>query len=224
MKAVGEALTARFGWSAFTDKADLYAEKQMVDRMAEGVSEGKRVELTTLFAAVRRFNEQLYLAEKRDPSRTVAPAAYDPAATLEMSKPPALPMLAAVTLFKSSVEEEAKMRAIEVPRYKQQRAVLAEAVQRVWRDPAASLAMIEDLVVRGVEPERIARALTNEPAAYGPLRGSERVMDRLLASGKERKAALSAVESVAAQVVSMGRAWRGAFDAEKTAVLRIGSG
>lgn len=219
MKGVGEALTARFGWSAFTDKADQYAEKQMVDRMAEGVADDRRTELTTLFAAVRRFNEQQYLAEKRDPSRTVAPAAYDPATTPEMSKPPALPMLAAVTEFKSSAEEEARMRALEVPRYKQQRAVLAEAAQRVWRDPAASLAMIEDLVIKGVEPERIARAVTNEPAAYGPLRGSERVMDRLLASGKERKAALTAVESVAAHVVSMGKAWQGAFDAERNAVL-----
>lgn len=55
MKAVGEALTARFGWSAFTGKADQYAEKQMVERMPEGASEAKREELTTLFAAARRL-------------------------------------------------------------------------------------------------------------------------------------------------------------------------
>ena len=219
MKAVGDALTARFGWSAFTDKADKYAERQMVDRMPEGMADGKRAELTTLFAAVRRFNEQQHLVERRDPSRIAVPAAYDPAATPEMLKPPALPMLAAVTEFKISAEDEARTRALEVPRYKQQRAVLAETAQRVWRDPAASLAMIEDLVVKGVDPERIARAITNEPSAYGPLHGSDRVMDRLMAPGRERKVAVAVVESVAANVISVGKAWQGAFDAENATVL-----
>ncbi len=74
MKAVGEALTARFGWSAFTDKADQYAQKHIVDRMPEGMPRDDQDKLVTLFAAVRRFNELQYLAEKRDPSRVVAPA------------------------------------------------------------------------------------------------------------------------------------------------------
>lgn len=218
MKAVGEALTVRFGWSAFTEKADQYAEKQMVERMPEGTSEAKREELTTLFSAVRRFNELQYLAERRDPSRIVAPAAYDPAGAPEMSRPPALPMLAAVTEFAASVDDEAKMRALEVPRYRQQRAALAEATLHVWQDPAAALATIEDLVVKGVEPERIARAVENDPAAYGPLRGSDRVMDRLIATGRERKAAIEAVVVVTTNIVAAGKAWQGAFDAEKAAV------
>ncbi|OYR25456.1 ti-type conjugative transfer relaxase TraA domain protein, partial [Brucella grignonensis] len=113
-----------------------------------------------------------------------------------MSKPPALPMLAPVTEFASTVDEEAKQRALEVPRYRQQRAALAEAVQRIWRDPAAALATIEDLVVKGVKPERHARAVGNDPAAYGALRGSDRVVDRLMATGRERKAAVEAVGSV----------------------------
>lgn len=218
IKAVGEALTARFGWSAFTGKADQYAEKQMVARMAEGASEAKLQELTALFAAVRRFNEQQYLAERRDPSRIVAPAAYDPAEAPEMSRAPALPMLAAVTEFAATVDDEARTRALEVPRYRQQRAALAEATQRVWRDPAAALATIEDLVVKGVEPERIARAVGNDPAAYGPLRGSDRVMDRLIATGRERKAAIEAVVGITANIVAAGKAWQGTFDAEKAAV------
>lgn len=218
MKAVGEALTARFGWSVFTGKADQYAEKQMVERMPEGASVAKREELTTLFSAVRRFNEQQYLAERRDPSRIVAPAAYDPAEAPEMSRPPALPMLAAVTEFVASVDDEAKTRALEVPRYRQQRVALGEATQRVWRDPAAALATIEDLVVKGVEPERIARAVENDPAAYGPLRGSDRVIDRFIATGRERKAAIEAVVVVTANIVAAGKAWQGAFDAEKAAV------
>lgn len=213
MKAVGEALTARFGWSAFTEKADQYAEKQMVVRMPEGTSEVRREELTTLFAAVRRFNDLQYLAE-----RLVAPAAYDPTKAPEMSRPPALPMLAAVTEFSAIVDDEAKARAVEVPRYRQQRAALSEVAQLVWRDPAAALAMIEVLVVKGIEAQRIARAVENDPAAYGPLRGSNRVMDRLMAAGRERKAALEAVGSVTTSIVATGKAWQGAFDAEKASI------
>lgn len=218
MKAVGEALTSRFGWSAFTDKADQYAQMQMVDRMPEDMTPERRDELTALFAAVRRFTELQYLAEKRDPSRIVAPAAYDPTRAPEMSRPPALPMLAAVTEFNTSVDDEARRRAGEVVHYKQQRAALAGTAQRVWRDPAATLATIEDLLTKGVDPERIARAVANEPSAYGPLRGSDRVMDRLLASGRERKEAVQALETATTQIRSMGQVWESAFEAEKAAV------
>lgn len=218
MKAVGEALTARFGWSAFTDKADRYAQKRMIDRMPEGMTLERRDELTTLFASVRRFNELQHLAEKRDPSRIVAPAAYDPASAPETSTLPALPMLAAVTEFKTSADDEARRRAADVALYKQQRAALGDVAQRVWRDPSAALATVEDLVTKGVDPERIARAVANEPSAYGALRGSDRIMDRLLASGKERKEAEHGLETAVARIRSMGQAWRGAFDAEKASV------
>lgn len=99
----------------------------------------------------------------------------------EMSKPPALPMLAAVTDFAVPLDDEARRRAMDVASYRQSRAGLADTVQRIWRDPAAALATIEDLLIRGVDPERIARAVANDPAAYGALRGSDRIMDRLLA-------------------------------------------
>src|SRR3546814_19019233 len=108
MKAVGEALTARFGWSAFTEKADQYAEKQMVARMPEGMPEAKRQELTTLFAAVRRFNELQYLAERRDPARIAAPAAYDPAEATALSHTPAFPMFAPAPEFTHTVAVETK--------------------------------------------------------------------------------------------------------------------
>ncbi|MES4992540.1 Ti-type conjugative transfer relaxase TraA [Agrobacterium radiobacter] len=218
MKAVGEALTARFGWSAFTDKADQYAQKHMVDRMPEGMPREDQDQLAALFMAVRRFNELQYLAEKRDPSRVVAPAAYDPARAPDMSAPPALPMLAAVTEFKSSVDDEARRRAAEGALYKQQRAALGDVAQRIWRDPSATLATIEELVTKGIDPDRIARAVANQPSAYGALRGSDRIMDRLLASGKERKEAEQGLGTAVARVRSMGQAWSGAFDAEKAAV------
>lgn len=218
VKAVGEALTARFGWSAFTDKADQYAQKHMVDRMPEGMPREDQDRLATLFGAVRRFNELQYLAEKCDPSRIVAPAAYAPSRAPEMSAPPALPMLAAVTEFKTLVNDEARRRAAEVALYKQQRANFADVAQRVWRDPASTLATIEDLITKSIDPDRIARAVINEPSAYGALRGSDRIMDRLLASGKERKEAEHGLETAVERIRSMGQAWRGVFDAEKAAV------
>ncbi|WP_025091671.1 Ti-type conjugative transfer relaxase TraA [Brucella intermedia] len=218
MKAVGEALTARFGWSAFTDKADQYTQKHMVDRMPEGIPREDQDRLAALFMAVRRFNELQYLAEKCDPSRIVAPAAYDPSRTPEMSAPTALPMLAAVTEFKTSVNDEARRRASEAALYKQQRANFADVANRIWRDPSATLATIEKLLTKGVDADRIARAVANEPSAYGALRGSGRILDRLLASGREREEAENGLEAAVAGVRSMGWAWRGAFDAEKTAV------
>ncbi|WP_273794957.1 Ti-type conjugative transfer relaxase TraA [Brucella intermedia] len=218
VKAVGEALTARFGWSAFTDKADQYAQKHMADRMPEGMKRKDQDRLAALFAAVRRFNELQYLAEKRDPSLIVAPAAYDPARAPELSAPPALPMLAAVTEFKISIDDEARRRAAELAIYKQQRANFADVAQRVWRDPSATLATVEELVTKGVDPDRIARAVANEPSAYGALHGSDRIMDRLLVPGKERKEAEQALETAVARVRSMGQAWRSAFDAEMASV------
>ncbi len=218
MKAVGEALTARFGWCAFTDKADQYTQKHIVDRMPEGMPRDDQDRLVTLFGAVRRFNELQYLAEKRDPSRVIAPAAYEPARAPEMSAPPTLPMLEAVTEFKTSVDDEARRRAAEAALYRQKRAALGDVAQRIWRDPSTTLATIEDLVTKGIDPDRIARAVANEPSAYGALRGSDRIMDRLLASGKERKEAEHGLDAAVARIRSMGQAWRGVFDAEKVAV------
>jgi hypothetical protein len=43
-------------------------------------------------------------------------------------------------------------------------------------------------------------------------------MDRLMATGRERKAAVEGVVSVTASVIATGKAWQGAFDAEKAAV------
>jgi len=211
MKAVGEALTARFNWCAYT-------QKHIVDRMPGGMPRDDQDRLVTLFGAVRRFNELQYLAEKRDPSRVIAPAAYEPARAPEMSAPPTLPMLEAVTEFKTSVDDEASRRAAEAALYRQKRAALGDVAQRIWRDPSTTLATIEDLVTKGIDPDRIARAVANEPSAYGALRGSDRIMDRLLASGKERKEAEHGLDAAVARIRSMGQAWRGVFDAEKVAV------
>lgn len=125
-----------------------------------------------------------------------------------------LPMLAAVTEFKTPVEAEARERALAIPHYRHHRSSLAETATRIWRDPAGAVARIEDLVVKGFAGERIAAAVANDPGAYGALRGSHRIMDKLLAVGRERKEALQAVPEAASRVLSMSASYVSALDAK----------
>jgi Ti-type conjugative transfer relaxase TraA len=214
VKAVSDALTARFGWSAFTAKPDVTAERNITKRMPEDLTDERRGKLTRLFEAARRFTEEQHRAEKKDRSKIVA------GASVEFGKEakPVLPMLAAVTEFRTPAEEEARPRALAVPHYRHHRAALAEIARRIWRDPAGAVDRIEALIVKGFAAERIAAAVANDSAAYGALRGSERLMDRMLASGRERKEALQAVSEASVRLGSLGAAYVSAFDAERQAI------
>lgn len=214
VKAVNEALTARFGWSAFTDKADTTAERNMVERMPEELAPDRREKLARLFAVVRRFAEEQHLAERKDRSKIVAGASVEPGReTMSV-----LPMLAAVTESKTPVEDEARERARAVAHYGHNRAALVETAARLWRDPAGAFAKIEALIVKGFAGDRIAAAVANDPAAYGALRGSDRIMDRLLAVGRERKDALLAVPEAESRVRALGRSYATALDTETRAI------
>ncbi|MBB6297193.1 Ti-type conjugative transfer relaxase TraA, partial [Rhizobium leguminosarum] len=94
VKAVSEALTARFGWRAFTSKADAVGERNMVERMPEDLASIRGEKLTRLFEAVKRFADEQHLAERRDRSKIVAGASADQG----MEN---VPMLAAVTEFRT---------------------------------------------------------------------------------------------------------------------------
>nr|WP_236777783.1 Ti-type conjugative transfer relaxase TraA [Agrobacterium tumefaciens] len=214
VKAVNDALTARFGWSAFTAKADVVAQRNIAERMPEDLAPERREKILRLFAAVRRFSEEQHLAEKQDRSKIVA------GASIEIGKEamPMLPMFTAVTEFRTPVEEEARNRASTVAHYRHHRAALAETATLIWRDPAGAVGKIEELVGKGFAGERIAAAVSNDPSAYGALRGSDRLMDRLLAVGRERKEAHQAVPKVASRVRSLGASWATALDAETRAV------
>ncbi|UTY47425.1 Ti-type conjugative transfer relaxase TraA [Sinorhizobium fredii] len=214
VKAVSDALTARFGWSAFAAKAGAIAERNVAERMPEDLTDERRSKLTRLFEAVRRFAEEQHLAERKDRSKIVA------GASVEFGKgaKAVLPMLAAVTEFRTPVDDEARARALTLAHYCHHRAELAETAKRIWRDPAAAVDKIEDLVVEGFAGERIAAAVADDPAAYGALRGSDRLMDRMLASGRERKEALQAVSEAGVHLRSLNAAYGSAFDAERQAV------
>jgi len=210
VKAVNEALTSRFGWSAFTEKADAIAAGNIAERMPEGLTDERRGKLTRLFEVVRRFAEEQYLAERQDRSKIVAGASVG----LGQETMPVLPMLAAVAEFKTPIVDEARERALAVPHYNHHRAALVDAATRIWRDPADAVAKIEELVVKGFAGARIAAAVSNDPAAYGVLRGSDRVMDKLLAMGRERKGALQAVSEATSRIRCLGTSYAIALETE----------
>ncbi|WHS91359.1 Ti-type conjugative transfer relaxase TraA (plasmid) [Sinorhizobium kummerowiae] len=214
VKGVNEALTARFGWSAFTAKADVIAERNIAERMPEDLAPERREKLTRLFAVIRRFAEEQHLAERQDRSKIVA------GASVELGKETfaVLPMLAAVTEFKTPVDEEARTRALSAAHYRHHRVAIAETAKRIWRDPADAIGKIEDLIVKGFAGERIAAAVSNDPAAYGALRGSDRIMDKLLAAGRERRDALQALPEAASRIRSLGASYASALDAETRSI------
>ncbi|TAX44843.1 Ti-type conjugative transfer relaxase TraA, partial [Rhizobium leguminosarum] len=218
VKAVSEALTARFGWSAFTSNADALAERNMVERMPEDLASTRREKLTRLFEAVKHFADEQHLAERRDRSKIVAGASADQGMEAGKENAAVLPMLAAVTEFKTPIDEEARSRTLATPLYRQQRTALAAVASTIWRDPAGAVGKIEDLLAKGFAGDRIAAAVTNDPAAYGALRGSDRLMDRMLASGRERKEAVQAVPEAAARLRALGSAYVNVLDGERQAV------
>lgn len=149
-------------------------------------------------------------------SSTVATAAMQ--RTLRSTDASAPPILPAVTEFRTSIEEEARDRTLAKPHYHQARKALTQAAERIWRDPAGAVQMIEDLVVRGVAPGRIAAAVDSDPAAYGALRGSGRMLDRLLAAGRERRQASEAVANAATRLSSLASTYASSFETERQAV------
>ncbi|OIS94928.1 Ti-type conjugative transfer relaxase TraA [Brucella cytisi] len=128
------------------------------------------------------------------------------------------PLLAAVTVFTTPVEIEARERASKAAHHVHNRSLLAETAMRIWREPANAVETIEALIRKGIAGDRIAAAIANDPAAYGALRGSGRLRDRLLAVGRERKTALEAVPDVQASVRSLGSGWASALNAATTAI------
>ncbi|NEI26506.1 Ti-type conjugative transfer relaxase TraA [Rhizobium leguminosarum] len=218
IKAVSEALTARFSWSAFTSKADAVAERKMMERMPEDLASIRGEKLTRLFEAVKRFADEQHLVERRDRSKIVASASADQGMEGDKENAAVLPMLAAVTEFKTPVDEEARSRVLLDPLYRQQRAALAAVASTIWRDPAGAVGKIEDLLAKGFAGERIAAAVTNDPAAYGALRGSDRLMDRMLAAGRERKEAVLAMLEAEVRLRALGSAYVNVLEAERQAV------
>ncbi len=203
----------------FTEQSDHVARLWQRANMPFGVA----VEASGRNAAIHATHDKDVLPAPRADASDPLPAvnslsrSFAEEARLAQLTPPA--MLPAVTKFKESLDEEARMRVTGTQHYKQKRAALAATGSVIWRDPATAVRMIEDLVIKQIDPERVARAVATEPMAYGPLRGSGRMIDRLLAGGRERREALQAVNTVGADIHSLGRYYLSAFETEKAAVV-----
>ncbi|MGO4485881.1 BID domain-containing protein, partial [Rhizobium sp. 2TAF27] len=109
-------------------------------------------------------------------------------------------------------------RALAGSLYRQQRAALAAVARTIWRDPAGAVGKIEELLAKGFAGDRIAAAVINDPSAYGALRGSDRLMDRMLAAGRERKEVVQAVPEAAARLRALGSAYVNVLDTERQAI------
>ncbi|TCM50709.1 Ti-type conjugative transfer relaxase TraA [Rhizobium sp. PP-F2F-G48] len=216
IKAVAEALTARFGWSAFTDKADETSKRIVTERLPD-LPEAERPKLEVRFAAVRRFAAEQHFAEQRDPSRFVAAAAYDPGSSRDAAGPDAL-LLPAVTAFPTSAEEEARARVPASPLYRAERDALAAVAARIWRDPQAAVVAIEEKVRAGASPARLETDMAARPATLGPLRGSDRLVDRLTGQGRERKMAVATAKDEAWKARSLAQAFATLVASETKAI------
>lgn len=215
VKAVNEALTARFGYSTFTDKVDGVVQRNRLERMPDDLTPERREKLTHLFGAVRRFAEQQHIAERKDHRKLVAAASVEPGKESTLH----LPMLAAVTEFKTRAEDQAQTRALAANHYRHNRAALAQTASSIWRDPAGAASTIEGLILKGISGERIAAAVANHPEAYGALRGSERIIDSLLAGGRERKNAVKAVMEAESRIRSLAASYVTALDSELKVIV-----
>ena len=202
IRAVNNALSARYGAAAFTDRADELAARTINERTP---AEGRKAlaDGAPRLSEVRAVSAALHYVERREqaqvPTARQAPAApavtATPAAPAPAEKP--APMFAAVTHFSESIEQVATRRAWAHAHIEKDLAELSAEARRVWVDPARAVAAIRARVEAGTG-ERLRSEITQGPEAFGELRGSGRMLDRFSAAGAERKAALDAVAQVSA--------------------------
>lgn len=131
---------------------------------------------------------------------------------------PIEPLIAASTEFRTSIEEDARRRALKSAYYRHRKSTLLEIAGSIWRNPQAAVQTIEDLLINGVSADRVAKAVSNDPAAYDAMRGSGRMVDRLLAAGRERRNALNNIPLVAGSISSLSSAFASVFEAESSAI------
>lgn len=216
IKAVAGALTARFGWSAFTDKADETSKQIVVERMPD-LPQAERTKLEQHFGAIRRFAPEQHFVEKHDPSRFVVAAAHYSGSSREGGSRIA-PFLPAVTTFPTRAEDEARTRVPVAPLYRAERDILTAAAARIWRDPQTAIATIEERVRAGASAATLETDIAARPATFGALRGSGRLVDRLTRQGKERRMAVVGAKEEAWKARSLTQAYATVLAIETKAI------
>jgi Ti-type conjugative transfer relaxase TraA len=125
----------------------------------------------------------------------------DSAARLDEQKPvKPPPLLAAVTHFDKDIMQEAADLVRQSEAYRRERRQLLAEAGKVWRDPVRAVRLLEEQLGDEIRVEDVVKMRLQTPQDLGPLRGSDRLVDRWLASGRERQRAQHALSSVQAQV------------------------
>ena len=201
LKAVNEALTARFGSRAFTKNAN-DRDRAAISALLPPEQRGRLEEITPTFEAIRRFGREHAAAERRIEMKTMSENG---------------PLLPAVTTHSKAVADVALETALAAPAYRNEMAKIDALAPVIWRDPAAAAKSLQSAILKPEQRGRLADVIKSAPEQFGALRGSDRLIDRLTSAGPERKAALAAAETASIHVRFAAPAL--ALEVEKASVI-----
>ncbi len=170
LKAINDALTARFGARAFTGNSN-ERDRAAIAALLPPEQRGRLEEITPTFEAIRRFGRAQLAAERRIEVKTMNETG---------------PLLPAVTTHPKTVAEVALEAARASPAYRKHMDEVAALAPVIWRDPAAATTAIEGAMLKPDQRDRLADVIKSTPEQFGALRGSDRLIDRLATAGAER--------------------------------------
>ena len=178
LRAISEALTARFGGRAFTENAR-ERDRAIVKTLVSTEERAKLETITPTFEAIRRLSQELLTIERR---------------AMEKFVKETQPLLPAVTSHRNTVVDVARDAALAAPAYRKELESFAAVAPMIWREPVAAIKAVEQSMLKSERRDQLAGVIKSDPELFGQLRGSRRWIDRLTNAGAERKAALDAAE------------------------------
>ena len=184
LKAIDEALTARFGSRAFTENAK-DRDRAAIATLLLPEQRGRLETITPTLEAIRRFGREQVAAERRVEVKAMTETGS---------------LLPAVTTHGKTVADVALETALAAPAYRKDMDKVAALAPVIWRDPAAAIKAVENTMQKPEQRDRLADVIKSNPNQFGALRGSDRLVDRFATAGAERKAALIAAETASVHV------------------------
>ena len=184
LTSINVALTARFGFRAFTENAN-DRDRTAIATLLPPEQRGRVEAITPTFEAIRRFGREQVAAERRVEVKIMDTTG---------------PLLPAVTTHAKTVADAALETALIAPAYRNEMDKVAALAPVIWRDPAAAIKAVESTIKKTEQQDRLADIIKSSPSQFGALRGSDRLVDRFASGGAERKAALAAAETASVHV------------------------
>ena len=144
LKAISEALTARFGARAFSENA---SERQRTIMTSLVLPEERtRIEtITPTFEAIRQLGQELLVAERRATEKLV----------VEIGQ-----LLPAVTHLPNSVADVARDAALAAPAYRKEMDSFAAVAPMIWRDPVAVINAVESAMLKSAYRDQLAGVIS----------------------------------------------------------------